>query len=238
MVSVEVRAVAPPRDPVVAFARRVAAYCPPHARVLEVGAGSHQSGDLLPVLARHPHLVAIDPDDSVLRNPVAHERLVTDVQEYAASEPEPFDVAFAVYVLEHVADPEPFARACRTLLRPGGSFLALTLNVHHYFGATTWTLSRLRVEERVLHRLVGANGHRHPHHHFRTEYRLNSARALARTAEAAGFSRLELDCFDATANYAWYLPRGARWVAPAWTRAVYAAGTPSLMGHLSARLVR
>jgi 2-polyprenyl-3-methyl-5-hydroxy-6-metoxy-1,4-benzoquinol methylase len=238
MVSVEVRAVAPPRDPVIAFARRVAAHCPPGARVLEVGAGSHHSGSLRPLLARQPHLVAIDPDASVLRNPVARERLVTDVQEYAARGPEPFDVAFAVYVLEHVADPGPFTRACRSLLRPGGSFLALTLNVQHYFGAATWALSRLRVEERVLHRLVGANGHAHQHHHFRTEYRLNSARALARTAESAGFSRLELDCFEATANYAWYLPRGTRWVAPTWTRAVYAAGAPTLMGHLSARLVR
>lgn len=238
MVAVEVRAVAPPEDPVVAFARRVAAYCRPHARVLEVGAGAHDSGDLLPLLARHPHLVAIDPDESVLRNPAAHERLVTDVERYAEDGPAPFDVVFAVYVLEHVADPESFARACRSLLRPGGSLLALTLNVQHYFGATTWALSRLHVEERVLHRLVGANGHAHHHHHLRTEYRLNSARSLARTAEAAGFARLELDCFDATANYAWYLPHGTRWLAPAWTRAVYAAGMPSLMGHLSVRLVR
>lgn len=235
-IRVEVRAVPPPPDVVRAFARRVAAHCPPGARVLEVGAGDHHSDPLRPLLARRPHLVAVDPDPSVLRNRSAAECVVSDVQAYAATAPEPFDLAFAVYVLEHVADPRTFVAACASLLRPGGSFLALTVNRRHYFGATTWALSRLHLEEQVLHRLVGHDGR--GHHHFRTEYRLNSVPALTRAAQAAGFGALEVVCFDATANYAWYLPRGTRWVAPVWTRAVYAAGAPSLMGHLSVRMAR
>jgi 2-polyprenyl-3-methyl-5-hydroxy-6-metoxy-1,4-benzoquinol methylase len=236
MVSLTVISAPPSEHPVHDFALSVAEACSPGARVLEVGAGTHHSGRLKPVLARRPHLVAIDPDPRVLDDPVADERVVADVQTYAAQRPEPYDVAFAVYVLEHVADPQGFLDACAGLLRPGGSFFALTLNVHHYFGGTTWALSRLHVEERVLHRLHREGAHAHDH--CRTEYRLNSVRALRRTAGHAGFADGEIRCFEAPRNYGWYLPRGTGWVAPLWTRAVYAAGLPSLMGHLSVRLVR
>lgn len=231
-----VRAAPASAHPVHEFACWVSESCQPGARVLEVGAGTHHSGALKPLRARRPHLVAIDPDPAVLDNPVADERVVADAEGYAASSPQPFDLAFAVYVLEHVTDPQAFVDACARLLRPGGSFFALTLNIQHYFGATTWALSRLHVEEQVLHRLHAEAPH--AHHHCRTEYRLNSVRALVRAAEGAGFSAVEIRCFEAPTNYAWYLPRGTGWIAPMWTRAVYRAGLPSLMGHLSVRLVR
>jgi 2-polyprenyl-3-methyl-5-hydroxy-6-metoxy-1,4-benzoquinol methylase len=236
MVSLTVTAAPVSAHPVHDFALWVASACPPGTRMLEVGSGTHHSGPLRPVLARRPHLVAIDPDPRVLDDAVADERIVTDVQSYAAQQPEPYDVAFAVYVLEHVADPQGFVDACAGLLRPGGSFFALTLNVQHYFGATTWALSRLHVEEPVLHRLHP--GAPHAHDHCRTEYRLNSVRTLRRTAGNAGFATGEVRCFEAPGNSGWYLPRGTGWIAPLWSRAVYAAGLPSLMGHLSVRLVR
>jgi SAM-dependent methyltransferase len=224
-----------PADPVPAFTRWVASVCTPGCRVLDVGAGTNASGPLRPILATKPHLVCLDPDASVHDNPMPVERVQATVEEYAARSPEPFDVAFAVYVLEHVAEPEAFLTGCAQLLRPGGSFFALTLNVRHYFGATTWALTRLHLEERTLHRLKGSTGH---HHHFPTAYRLNSVRALERSRRAAGFASGEVRAYDATANYAWYLPRGTGWVAPAWSRMAYAVGSPSLMGHLSLRLVR
>jgi len=75
-------------------------------------------------------------------------------------------------------------------------------------------------------------------HHFPTEYRLNSARALRRHCGAAGFTSLELRCYDATDRYQWYLPPGLRWFPPAYTRLAYAVGRPGLMGHLTFRATR
>lgn len=221
-------------DPVARYARWVASAVPQQGRVLEVGAGSGRVHPLRPIRHAAGHVVAVDPDPRVLDHPWAHEREQATLEEYAARRPEPFDVVHAVYVLEHVARPADFLDAALTLLRPGGSFFAITLNARHYFGATTWALSRLGVEEPVLRVLTGERGH----HHCRTEYRLNTARTVARQAAHSGFSAAEVRSYDATANYAWYLPRGTRWFAPAWTRAAYRVSAPSLMGHLEVRLTR
>ncbi len=45
-----------------------------------------------------------------------------------AAEPRRFDVVSAMEVVEHVADPAPFIAAAASLIRPGGLFLASTLN--------------------------------------------------------------------------------------------------------------
>lgn len=225
----------PCADPVARFARWVASAVPAQGRVLEVGAGGGRVHPLRPIRRAAGHLVAVDPDSRVLEHPWAHQREQATLEEYAARGPEPFDVIHAVYVLEHVAHPAPFLDAALSLLRPGGSFFAITLNARHYFGGTTWLLSRLGAEEPVLRLLTGERGHPH---HFRTEYRLNSIGTLGRQAARAGFSEAEVRCYDATANYAWYLPRGVGWFAPTWTRAAYRIGAPSLMGHLEVRLTR
>jgi 2-polyprenyl-6-hydroxyphenyl methylase/3-demethylubiquinone-9 3-methyltransferase len=40
----------------------------------------------------------------------------------------PFDVVLTMEVIEHVADPEGFVRACSRLVRPGGVMMVATLN--------------------------------------------------------------------------------------------------------------
>ena len=40
----------------------------------------------------------------------------------------PFDVVLTMEVIEHVADPEAFVRACSRLVRPGGVMMVATLN--------------------------------------------------------------------------------------------------------------
>jgi 2-polyprenyl-6-hydroxyphenyl methylase / 3-demethylubiquinone-9 3-methyltransferase len=52
---------------------------------------------------------------------------VATVEELAA-EPKRFDIVSAMEVVEHVADPAPFVTAAASLLKPGGLFLASTLN--------------------------------------------------------------------------------------------------------------
>jgi 2-polyprenyl-6-hydroxyphenyl methylase/3-demethylubiquinone-9 3-methyltransferase len=48
--------------------------------------------------------------------------------EDVAAEPQRFDVVSAMEVVEHVVDPAPFVAVAASLLKPGGLFLASTLN--------------------------------------------------------------------------------------------------------------
>lgn len=225
--------VPPPRDPVHHFAKWVASSCDVGAQVLNVGAGSNVSGRLRPLLRRQPHLVGVDPDNAIHRNNTLTDGHQMTLEEFAASTKDRFDVVLAVYVLEHVESPETFARAAAGLLRPGGSFFGLTLNVRQYFGAATWALSRAHAAERTLHWLKG--DHLVHEHHFPTVYRCNSTRAVRRHWEAAGFSSLEFRCYDAPERYQWYFPDRLRWLPPAYSWFAYAVGAPSLMGHLTFR---
>lgn len=236
MISRNVSVVTPPRHGVGNFARWVAQSCEPGAHVLNIGAGKNLSGALKPLRRRSPYLVGVDPDASIMRNRSLEERHQASVEEFAAGHEEKFDVAFAIYVLEHVRDPEAFVSACARVLKPGGSLFALTVNVRQYFGLLTWAATRLGVSDGLLARLksqavVEA-------YHFPTQYRLNSVRTVSRHLERAGFDSVDFRCYDDTGRYEWYLPRAVRWFPPAYTRAAYAIGSPALMGHLTFRAVK
>jgi SAM-dependent methyltransferase len=221
----------PPRDPVRQLARWAARACPRGADVLNVGAGAGVTGSIGPLLARQPRIVGVDPDAALEDNPHCQERHRTTLEDFAAGHTECFDVVLSVFVLEHVSDPVGFARACAQVLRPGGSWFAVTPNLHHYFGAATWALSQVNAADPVLHWLKGDElAHEH---HFPTMYRFNSRSAVHRHCAAAGFGSVAFQCYDAPQRYAWYLPAPLRWFPALYSRAVYSAGVAELMGHLS-----
>jgi len=226
----------PPQDAVRRLARWAARSCPPGGDVLNVGAGADLSGSLRPLLLRRPRMVGVDPDPALVGNPHVQERHRMTVEEFAADHAEEFDVVLSVFVLEHVERPEEFARACLRVLRPGGSWFALTLNVQHYFGGTVWALSRLHLAHPVLHLLKGDDVEEE--HHFPTRYRFNSQSAVRRHCSAAGFEAVEFRCYDAPDRYEWYLPGALRWFPGAYSRAAYTARLPGLMGHLSFRATK
>lgn len=224
----------PPRRAVTGFARWVARECAPDARVLNIGAGRNLSGPLVPIRDKAGHLVGIDPDPSILDNADVDERHHCSLEEFAATAPEPFDLAFSIFVLEHVSDPHAFTRACAAVLRPGGVLMAITVNKWHYFGISTWAATRLHVADRLLPRLrpqcVG--------YHFPTEYRLNTAGTITRHLDAAGFASVDFRYWDLPVMYEPYLPRPVRGFATQYHRAVYRVGRPQLMGHLTFKAIR
>ena len=243
MITRTVEVVRPPGGSVRALARWAAAGCPAGATVLNIGAGEDWSGSLRPLLRRSAYVVGVDPDEAIERNRTLDERHRATLEEFASDNAGRFDIALAVYVLEHVSEPREFMAACARVLKHDGQLFGLTPNVHQYFGATTWTLSRLGLVDKALDRITehhhhDGEAHAHHHQHFHTEYRLNSMRGISRHLEASGFSSVEFRCYDDTARYAWYVPSGARWFPTAYTRFAYAVGSPELMGHLSFRAVR
>ena len=228
--------VAAPAHPVRALARWAAQHCPDGGIVLDVGAGEHASGDLRPLRRRHVCLVGSDPDHAIEHNRALDERHRMTAEQLAEEHPGRYDVVLSIFVLEHVVDPAAFAGACARLLRPGGSWFALTLNVRHYFGATAWATHRLGVQAALLHRLKGdAAAH---DHRFPTRYRLNSHRTVERVCRAAGFESVELRVYDAPERYAWYLPRPLDRLPAAYSSLAYKLGRPGLMGHLTFRAQR
>jgi SAM-dependent methyltransferase len=229
----EVRAIPPPPGAVASFARWVAEECPPDARVLNIGAGRNLSGSLSPVGRRAGMLVGVDPDPSISDNTTLDESHCQSMEDYAATGPEPFDLAFSVFVLEHVHDPTAFTHACSRVLRPGGVLMGMTVNMWHYFGLATWAATRAGVADRLLPHLRPRD--QVDHYHFATEYRLNTIRAMMRHLENGGFDAVEFRCWDLPSMYEPYLPMPVRGVAGLYNKAVYRLGSPHLMGHITFR---
>ncbi len=236
LITRSVTVVAPPVHGLHRFLSWVARDCRAGTRALDIGAGSNLSGGLDPIKRRSVHLVGLDPDASILSNASLDERYLQSLEEFADASGRLFDVAFAVYVLEHVSEPAAFTQACARVLRPGGSFFGLTLNLHQYFGLVTWAATRTGTSEWLLEKLKGDEVV--AAYHFPTQYRLNTVNTLTSRLDDAGFESVEFRCFDDTVRYAWYLPNRLKWFAAGYTRAAYAVGTPALMGHISFRAVR
>jgi SAM-dependent methyltransferase len=225
----------PPRRSVEQIVDWAASECSPGSAVLNIGAGSNQTGPMRPLLRRSPYLVGVDPDPSIKENRSLDERHEMSIEDFSSRSGTRFDLALAIYVLEHVADPAGFTAACAKLMKPGAPLFGVTLNVNQYFGATTWATSRLGCTDWALTRLKGRHGHPH---HFPVVYRMNSVRTISRLLANAGFRSVEFRCYDATERYQWYLPSHLKWFAPIYTRVAYSVGSPTLMGHLAFRAVR
>lgn len=222
-----------PAHPVRALVRWAAEHCPEGGTVLDVGAGEHASGDLHALARRHAVIVGTDPDHAIEHNTALAERHRLLAEELGAEHDRRYDVVLSIFVLEHVQEPDAFAAACARLLRPGGSWFALTLNVRHYFGATAWATNRLGIQHAVLHRLKGEAAEHD--HRFPTRYRLNSRRVVDRVCATAGFDPVEYRLYDAPQRYAWYLPRGVDRLPAVYAAVAYRLGWPGLMGHLTFR---
>lgn len=220
-----------PHSAVRSFARWVAREIPRGGRVLNIGAGGNLSGDLLPIRRRAGVVVGVDPDAAVETNRMLDERYRMTLEEYAATDPEPFDLAFSVFVLEHVHDPRAFTAASSQVLSPGGVLMGLTVNKWHYFGLSTWAATRLHIAEPLLRRLRAAD--EIATYHFATEYRINTIGAMTRHLRRHGFDALEFRCWDLPAMYEPYLPQRLRGFATSYDHWVYRLGSPYLMGHIT-----
>jgi SAM-dependent methyltransferase len=115
-----------------------------------------------------------------------------------------FDLIAARWVLEHVREPGAFLAEARRLLRPGGRFVALTVNAAHYVTVLTRLVGLLphAVTQRLVRRLYG----RACHDTFPTWYRMNTGPQLRRLARRAGL-RLEGLTRFANADYFSFAPR-------------------------------
>jgi 2-polyprenyl-3-methyl-5-hydroxy-6-metoxy-1,4-benzoquinol methylase len=230
-ITVTVQATQPPRRPVRAFDRWVAQSIQPGSTVLNIGAGADRSGHLPRIRARAGRLVGIDPSERIQDNATVDERHQLTLEQFAPSHQSEFDLAFSVFVLEHVADPPGFTAACSTVLRPGGVLMGMTVNRWHYFGLSTWAATRLGISEWLLSKVRSTD--QIAAYHFPTEYRMNTIRSVTRLLDDAGFRTVEFRMWDLPSMYTPYLPARLDWLAAVWQRLTYQFDRPNLMGHLT-----
>jgi len=229
--AVTVTSTPPPARVVGGFDRWVARSMPPDAAVLNIGAGANRSGELARVRARAGRVVGVDPSPRIHDNSQVDERYEQTIEQFAIGHADEFDLAFSVFVLEHVGDADGFATACARVLKPGGSLMGLTVNAWHYFGFITWATTRLGVADWLLRQVRSATDI--ADYHYPTEYRLNSVRALSRVLSRAGFTSVEFRMCDLPRLYTPYLPSPLVGVASTWQHAVYRLGQPRLMGNMT-----
>lgn len=209
---------------------------PPGAAALNIGAGANRSGELGRVRQRAGRLVGIDPSERIHENVHVDERYQQTLEQFAPAHAGEFDLAFSVFVLEHVADPDEFASACAQVLKPGGTLMGLTVNKWHYFGFTTWATTRLGMSEWLLRKV--RDDVDIARYHYPTEYRVNTVGSLSRVLSRAGFTSVEFRMWDLPRLYTPYLPSPVVGVASKWNRAVYRLDRPQLMGNLTFKAIR
>jgi SAM-dependent methyltransferase len=218
-------------DALAAWAREDLA---PGATVLDVGAGDGDAA--YPGLLRPPagRIVGVDPDPGVQGNTHLDEAFQGTLEEFAAARSERFDLAVAVYVVEHVAEPGAFLASLRRCLRPGGRAFLLTPHRWHYFGLAALVANRLGADEWLLHRL--RDEHTLHEHHFPIQYRLNDRRTVQRLAARAGFAAAEFRMLEDPRVFQPYFPEPARWIPSGYARVVHRLAAAPLAGTMLVRL--
>jgi SAM-dependent methyltransferase len=191
--------------------------------------GEHVLDD---IRASVSELWGVEPDQSVIPNP-KFDRFIRGTLEQAALPQDYFDVAFAHYVVEHVANPLAFLEKAHRSLRAGGCLVFITPNAQHYFVQVTRLLRRLGIEEMVLRLMRGENAH----YHYPTQYLLNDATTIRRLASTAGFRKVDIAYFD-HGDVRPYFPRVLRFIPALIERMHVHSGDPTRLCGLAAVLVK
>lgn len=106
----------------------------PDDRVLDIGCGR---GSFL-LKARHAGgiVTGLETNKAATAELMAHDIEVVDelVDIHARNRPEHYDVVSAFQVLEHIADPNPFLKACKAALKPNGLLIIAVPNDDGFIG--------------------------------------------------------------------------------------------------------
>lgn len=181
------------RDATRAFLAEVAREVTPSSRVLDIGAGAGERNGYA-FRGRCLEMIGVDLDPRVQGNPLLDRGLVADASRLPLPDAS-IDVAFSIYVLEHVEDPAGFAREVARVLAPGGIYLALTPNRRHYVAAVS------ALTPHRFHEWVNQRRGRAEHDTFPTHYRLNDRRSLEAAFGGAGLRTEFVRSVEVQPNY-------------------------------------
>jgi len=212
------------RDMILADVRRLG----PRPTLLDIGCGRGLDGEpgLQQSLAeRAGRYVGIEPDAAV---PVGE--CFTQVHrcplEDAPLEPASIDVAFAVFVIEHVGCPKRFFRSVFDVLVDGGVFWGFTIDLRHVFALASLLAEGLGVKPWCID-CARAAGAAHHAAAYRTLYRANTPLAIRRYASR--FRSVRLMNLQRTGQFDAYLPPWAHRCSHGFDRLAAALRLPGPM---------
>ncbi len=199
-----------PREPGPAFARLASSYnfryqgsrsaiftdlvieecgrVPRPSRVLDIGCGKGIELDLdltRRIAKACDELHGIEPDTGIKPPEGVFTTYEHALMETSKVAPNSIDVAYSFMVMEHVQDPAAYMKAVHRALKPGGSYLFMTINARHYFAMLAGTARSMRLDEMAL-RLIRGKAEVESYH-YPTAYKVNSPRTIGRVARELGF---------------------------------------------------
>ncbi len=173
-------------DATVMFCTIIHSLLPDSRVVVDVGCGrggavqTHDGTDPMDLRGAGRHVIGIDVDPVGVENPVLDEfRLIEDVATWPLEDTS-VDVIVSDWTLEHVDDPEAFVAELRRVLRPGGVFVARSVN-RNSVPALGARLVPNEHHAKVVGKLQPGRQERDV---FPTVYKMNSRKALARLLDA------------------------------------------------------
>ena len=209
------------------------------AKILDVGCGTglgvgEESGEstLRAIKAVTSEYWGCEPDPAVKPSGLLDHCLLGTL-ETAKLPDNYFDILYAHYVVEHVAQPGPFMRRAYELLKVGGKFVFITPNSAHYFVRIARIVAALNLEVPILKLLhPGAAAA-----HYPTRYLLNDPSAIEAYAAEAGFSRCDFAYLD-HGDLRGYFPRGLQWIPLELEKSARRNADPTKLPAMVARLTK
>jgi SAM-dependent methyltransferase len=202
--------------------------------VLDIGCGRgfDDSPEMQTSLAAEAgRYIGVEPDDAVAAPPVCHEFHATLLED-APIAPGSVDVAFAMFVIEHLDQPQRFFTAVHAALKPGGVFWGATIDRRSPFAYASSAMKVIGIKDRYLDRMFGRREERHLN--YPTHYAANTPKRL--TQLAGGFSSCEVASLHCVGIIDKVLPRAAHPIAHALDRATLKYDWPGT--NLMVRLVK
>ncbi len=200
----------------------------PKPVLLDIGCGRGFDGEpeLQQSLAElADRYVGVEPDASVRLSDCFTEVHRCRLED-APLAPASIDVAYAVFVIEHLRCPREFFDKVFEILVPGGVFWGFTIDLRHFFALVSLATDGLGVKGWCLKRAGSTEAIRGPGH-YRTFYRANTPCAVRRCV--GPFRSIRLMNLHQEGQFDAYLPgwarRGGRWL----DRLTAALGLPGPM---------
>lgn len=206
---------------------------PPPLTILDIGCGRGFDGDLplqQKLAERADRFLGVEPDRNIKPGDY-FQQVFPCILEEADIPSGSVDLAYAVMVLEHLGDPQPFWDKVYQILRPGGVFWGLTVDRRHWFTSASHWLERLRIKEWYLNWVLGRRGQER-YENYPTYYRSNQPRDIEQLARR--FSQKSYYNFYRPGQLADYLPWVLRPILHGWDRTVH--GEDSLGTLLAVRV--